>query len=95
MTGGMSITGTGQVAHYHSPEVCEGQWCPLHNPSPHHMVAWPLHLRVDRSPLLERICSHGVGHPDPDSADYLDRVAPQGAWDVHGCDGCCCDLGAS
>jgi hypothetical protein len=30
---------------------------------------------------MERICDHGVGHPDPD--EFMADV-----W-VHGCDGCC------
>ena len=37
------------------------------------------HWRYDRS-FMERICVHGVGHPDPDSAD---------ADPLHACDGCC------
>lgn len=85
----MSITGTGQVITYHPPEQCDGQPCPMHNPSGHHMAAWPLHLRVDRPPLMERTCPHDVGHPDPDSAAYLTRLAPLGVWHYHGCDGCC------
>lgn len=31
---------------------------------------------------MERICPHGVGHPDPDCM-YAKRDT------VHGCDGCC------
>jgi hypothetical protein len=30
---------------------------------------------------MERICPHGVGHPDPDDVFATDTV--------HGCDGCC------
>lgn len=37
---------------------------------------------------MERICPHGVGHPDPDSLAYLDAVGVKGAG-IHGCDGCC------
>ena len=36
-------------------------------------------MRFDRS-FMERICVHGVGHPDPDGAD---------ADPLHACDGCC------
>lgn len=80
----LSITGTGQILNYHPATVCEGSPCPLHQPSEHHMVAWALHWRGDRG-LMERICEHGIGHPDPDSLAYL-----AGADDgVHGCDGCC------
>lgn len=37
------------------------------------------HWRDDRS-FMERICPHGVGHPDPDD-EHADPI--------HGCDGCC------
>src|ERR1035437_3597591 len=44
--------------------------CVLHNPSNHKMRTWPMVLRS--SGLIERKCPHGIGHPDPDSAAYLD-----------------------
>jgi hypothetical protein len=60
--------------------------CCIHNPSKHHMVTWPMHWRDARA-IMERICAHGVGHPDPDDAAYR---AGRGDTDtVHGCDGCC------
>jgi hypothetical protein len=37
---------------------------------------------------MERICPHGVGHPDPDDAAYHIRIG-QGYKTIHGCDGCC------
>ena len=40
---------------------------------------------VRETGLLEHVCQHGVGHPDPASATALGG----GAWHVHGCDGCC------
>jgi hypothetical protein len=43
------------------------------------MRRWPQNWRGDRY-LIERICPHGVGHPDPDDLN------PD---TVHGCDGCC------
>lgn len=72
----------------HSPEACEGSHCPIHNPSDHHMVAWSMTIRPDRSYLIERICPHGIGHPDPDSLAFFERhgAAHMG---IHGCDGCC------
>jgi hypothetical protein len=63
----------------HAPSVCAGQPCALHNRTDHHMRAFPQHWRADRG-IIERICPHGVGHPDPD-----DKWADDG----HGCDGCC------
>ena len=63
--------------------------CVIHRPSEHLMRSWPLILRS--STLLERQCPHGVGHPDPDSAAYLNwrDGDGDGGWDIHGCDGCC------
>ena len=50
------------------------------------MKDWPLNLR--ESMLMERICSHGIGHPDPDSLAWMERNGREG-YGVHGCDGCC------
>lgn len=76
----------------HERGQCAGEWCCIHNPSDHHMQEWPLNWRGDRR-IMERLCPHGVGHPDPDDAAFRRRVAKkhsayfdQGA---HGCDGCC------
>jgi hypothetical protein len=57
--------------------------CVIHNPSKHSMRDWPLILRS--SGLLERQCPHGVGHPDPDSAAYMDWRDKTNAWSWHGC----------
>lgn len=70
----------------HHPDDCAGEFCVLHNPSWHHMRDWPTLIRT--SGLVERICEHGVGHPDPDSVAYFERKGIE-AMDVHGCDGCC------
>lgn len=71
----------------HTVSECEG-FCPFHNPSAHSMVSWPWLIRA--SALVERTCVHGVGHPDPDSYEWMEANFPQGgAWGVHGCDGCC------
>lgn len=73
-------TGTGQVVgRVHDSAACAGRNCVVHNPSDHHMRDWPTHFRNDRG-ITERICPHGVGHPDPD--DPTEDT-------IHGCDGCC------
>lgn len=63
----------------HSPAVCLGHPCPIHTLTDHSMRSFPQHWRSDRQ-IMERICPHGVGHPDPD-----DMTTDT----VHGCDGCC------
>lgn len=68
----------------HDASKCNVQPCPVHNPSKHHMRKWPLNYRMDRC-ITERICKHGVGHPDPDCS----RIGEHGANRQHGCDGCC------
>lgn len=71
----------------HEPEKCDGTVCAVHNPSKHHMRRWPKLWRSDKV-MLERLCPHGVGHPDPDGAAY--DIAAGNAWKTtHGCDGCC------
>jgi hypothetical protein len=37
---------------------------------------------------MERVCTHGIGHPDPDHIAFLPKDKRR--WEsVHGCDGCC------
>lgn len=58
--------------------------CCIHNPSNHHMIAWPQNWRADKG-MMERLCPHGIGHPDPDDLKVINTD-----WaGVHGCDGCC------
>lgn len=71
----------------HEEWQCRGQFCCIHNPSDHHMLEWPLNWRQDKG-VMERICEHGIGHPDPDGAAYNER-AGRGYLNVHGCCGCC------
>jgi hypothetical protein len=63
----------------HLTEMCDGGPCPIHARSRHHMRKFPQNWRGDRG-FMERMCPHGVGHPDPDCRE---------ADPVHGCDGCC------
>lgn len=71
------------LVNVHDPSRCAGEYCTIHNMSDHHMRSWPQHWREDYG-FMERICPHGVGHPDPDNP------WPKGdmRW-LHGCDGCC------
>lgn len=76
-----------ELVNVHPIEACTGRTCVVHSPTFHHMRRWPLHWRDDRT-MFERICPHGIGHPDPDQFDYW-RDTGQDAQGVHGCDGCC------
>lgn len=62
----------------HAPELCEGTFCPFHNPSDHHMKDWPITVRYDKYGLTERLCVHGVGHPDVDSVAWLSHLRENG-----------------
>jgi hypothetical protein len=67
-------------------------YCPLHKPSDHGMNTWPMVMRS--TALIERVCKHGIGHPDPDSVAWMDKYGEEeaeGMWGIHGCDGCCHD----
>ena len=81
----------GQKILAHPPEKCEGRPCCVHRPSRHHMRNWKQNWRDDRQ-IMERLCEHGVGHPDPDHLSHVrELVGPdERVYDgIHGCDGCC------
>lgn len=83
MNGDVIATHFGQVVVTHGPDECSPP-CTIHSPSDHHMASWPQLWRSDRQ-IMERVCEHGIGHPDPDDL----RVRTQAGYGVHGCDGCC------
>jgi len=67
--------------HTHAAFECREENCAVHSPSNHHMRTWPINYRMDRG-ITERICKHGIGHPDPDCIRAKEDS-------IHGCDGCC------
>lgn len=74
-------------------DACWQHGCVIHNPTNHCMRHLPTNWRSDRR-LMERICKHGVGHPDPDAINYIRRTrgdAEASAASVHGCCGECCE----
>ena len=73
----------------HNASMCKGHPCPFHKPSHHHMVNWPINVRLDRGALCERICPHGVGHPDPDSLAFIESRLPASRRGYEGIHGCC------
>lgn len=74
----------GQVINAHPKNTCMGYWCCVHYASNHHMRDWDQYWREDKQ-VMERICEHGIGHPDPD--DSKSSAITSGG--IHGCDGCC------
>jgi hypothetical protein len=71
---------------HHRQVDCRGGHCPFHAPSDHPLNDSPMNLRS--SGLIERMCEHGIGHPDPDSVAFM-KEHGQNGFGVHGCDGCC------
>lgn len=85
------ITGTKQRVWVHDKEGCKGH-CVIHNPSDHHMKDWPTHWRQDRG-LMERLCEHGTGHPDPDDLAFKESIGMNIEVEgIHGCCGCCGEI---
>jgi hypothetical protein len=84
------VDGTGVKLRVHDKEKCAGEFCSIHNPSDHIMKDWPTHWRDDRG-MMERICEHGVGHPDPDDLAFKRRHNLGDSEGIHGCCGCCSD----
>lgn len=84
------VDSNGHEVHVHSEGNCAGQHCSIHNPSSHPLTNAPLNWRDDRK-MMERICAHGVGHPDPDDVSYNVMVLGKNeeVYSTHGCDGCC------
>lgn len=78
-----TLIGGQTLSNVHHSSKCVGQYCTIHNNSDHHMKDWPQNWRMDIG-LMERICPHGIGHPDPD-----DPKVVNGTHGIHGCDSCC------
>jgi len=79
----------GQKIYAHTAGTCAGANCSIHNPSNHALKDAPMNWRKDIS-VMERICDHGVGHPDPDDVNFrIKNGANPATASTHGCDGCC------
>lgn len=76
----------GQTLWAHIKDNCIGNFCCIHRPSDHHMKDWPQNWRGDIG-IMERICPHGIGHPDPN--DLSAYMVDGDKYGIHGCDGCC------
>lgn len=73
----------------HSPALCEGNSCPIHNRSLHPLRDCEQALSfINHAAVSWRICTHGIYHIDPDeSKEWLtkNKVSRK----HKGCDGCC------
>jgi len=81
------VTGVGQRLRVHNRKTCKGKHCVIHRPSKHPLANAPTLWRDDKG-IMERICMHGIGHPDPDGLNHLPKDV-QRTMSIHGCDGCC------
>jgi hypothetical protein len=82
----VTLENSDTVIYVHPEYSCKGEFCTIHNRSDHRMRSFPQHWRGDRG-IMERVCPHGIGHPDPDEYKLLGENGWAEA--VHGCDGCC------
>lgn len=84
----VTLFGGQRLSNTHSEESCKSQFsCAIHRPSEHNMSDFPQNFRPDTG-VIERICPHGIGHPDPDHMVWARSVGMD--WHgVHGCDLCC------
>lgn len=84
-------TGTGQIlAGCHQwEEACE-DGCVIHKQLDHPMKGQRTHWRGDRQ-MMERICRHGIGHPDPFQVKYWQRTLTPEQVAVEMVHGCCGD----
>lgn len=79
---------TGTTMWVHDSSSCDpDRPCVVHRRTQHALSDRRLLWRSDRG-IFERICVHGVGHPDPDQFEYWRRTG-RSYEAVHGCDGCC------
>ena len=79
------------VSKIHSPRLCDGRPCPVHNMSDHVLRSSKQVLEwVNGAAFTFRVCEHGSFHSDPDeSEDYMARCFVTRAELEEGCDGCC------
>lgn len=87
-------TDTGQfMVNVHAANAeCAQYGCVIHFPSAEGMALGKTHYNTVRQ-QMQRVCEHGVAHPDPDSQNWRERTLGSRD-DIHICDGCCEGLGA-
>lgn len=82
----------GTLLQTHPKWMCGTGFCCIHNPSDHPLRDAPM-FWIDQFKSMDRLCSHGVRHPDPDDFAFKVRVGvPHLLLSVigaHECDHCC------
>jgi len=69
----------------HDSIECNGNVCPYHNRTNHHMREFRQIFSVVDGNIMCRICTHGIRHPDPDEPKVISGQYN----DNHECDACC------
>lgn len=82
----------GTLLQTHSTWLCAGNTCCIHNPSDHPLRDAPL-LWIDQFRSMDRVCSHGFTHPDPDDFSFKVHTGVShlllSVIGAHDCDHCC------
>jgi len=78
------LENTSAMLYAHADGKCMGEVCTFHKRTDHSMRRFPQLWRGDRK-IMERICPHNIGHPDPDEYKIVEGIDDG----THACDGCC------
>lgn len=77
------------LKNVHDKDFCAGQICVMHNPINGDfrrlLLVWENNVK-----RYERVCEHGVTHPDPSQFAFW-RATGQEQLGTHPCDRCCLD----
>jgi hypothetical protein len=85
------VDDTGRMVFVHPEARCAGQPCCIHAPSGHPMASWPQRWDDTRR-IVERVCEHNVGHPDPDDLQHRAGLVGHGAPNAY-CEQCVTSTG--
>jgi hypothetical protein len=77
-----------RLGNTHQPSQCSDHPCVIHNTgSLHPLTMEPAFWNAEQG-CIERVCYHGVHHPDRDDEAYYISMG-HGSRDHDDCDGCC------